>query len=46
MARKPGANDVPDTPPEKHGRRGDAADALFRAVAKAATRPALSPRCR
>jgi hypothetical protein len=33
-ARKPGARDVPDMTPEEPQRRGDATDALFRAVTK------------
>jgi hypothetical protein len=46
MARKLGVEDVPDTPPEEHGRGGDAADALFRAVTKAAVRRVRTPRSR
>jgi hypothetical protein len=33
-ARRPGAKDLPDMTPEEHQRRGDAADALLREVAR------------
>jgi hypothetical protein len=43
-ARPPGAKDLPDMTPEEHQRRGDAADALFRKVTKAAAGPASRDR--